>query len=162
MGKTKIIAIVGRSGSGKSTIADMLQKKGIPPVVSYTTRPKRDKYDVHHKFVSDSEYDNIFDKLAETVYGGYRYCGKLEGHHDCYSYVIDEVGLKMLKDNSKLDVYSVLVLSPQEVRQKRTTKERFNRDKDYEYKLNYDHVILNLYGLDELEYQVDCLLKLIR
>ena len=40
--KPVIIAIVGRSGSGKTYMAEFLRKKmNIPTIVSYTTRRKR-------------------------------------------------------------------------------------------------------------------------
>ena len=40
----KLICIIGRTGSGKDTVAKWLQKeKKLKPVVSYTTRPIRSK-----------------------------------------------------------------------------------------------------------------------
>lgn len=152
--KVKIIAILGKSGSGKSTLADILKDKGIPPVLSCTTRPKRSPDESHHVFLSDDEFDKIKSSgefIAETVYGGYKYAGMLNTLDPAFSYVIDEVGLNMLKKDDRFDIFSVLVIAPEEDRKKRTTTERFERDNKYLYKVAFDDVILNHRGLDRLE-----------
>ncbi len=154
---TKIIAILGKSGSGKSTVADKLKEMGIPPVQSHTTRPKRNENDTHHVFLSEEEFDAINNPIAETIYGGYRYCGLLTGDAECYSYVIDEVGLKMLKAQKLFDATSVLVLAPTEDRKMRTSEARFERDKDYKYGCMFDSIILNHRDMAHLEGQIKTL-----
>ena len=43
MDKKTIIAVIGKTSSGKDTVAKVLNEKyGIPSVVSMTTRPKRE------------------------------------------------------------------------------------------------------------------------
>jgi len=157
--KTKIIAILGKSGSGKSTIADILKKHGIPPVTSHTTRPKRDENDTHHVFVTEGAFNMIEGKIAKTVYGGYKYCGVIIGNKPCYSYVIDEVGLKTLMADPRFEVTKVLVLAPTEERKQRTTPERFDRDKDYKYGCMFDNVILNHRDMAHLEGQIQTIIK---
>lgn len=157
---TKIIAILGKSGSGKTTVAEMLAiHHGVQPISSCTTRPKRIPDETGHAFLTDEQYDAIPEgqKIAETVYGGYRYCGVLHGDHEIVSYVIDEKGLQMLKKNSKFDVISVLVLAPEEDRQERTDEQRFLRDNDISYTQSFDHIILNHRDKDSLKKQVEIL-----
>lgn len=59
-----MIVLIGKSGSGKSTIADILCKQhGFNKIITTTTRPKRrgEKQDVDYHFVNQQD----FDKLAE-------------------------------------------------------------------------------------------------
>lgn len=56
--KPVIIAIVGRSGSGKTYMAEFLRKKmNIPTIVSYTTRRKRpgETDGVEHFFIGSEQ-----------------------------------------------------------------------------------------------------------
>lgn len=50
-----IIALVGKSGSGKSTMAKALAKKGYPEIVSHTTRPMRDGEKGNEYIFSDKQ-----------------------------------------------------------------------------------------------------------
>ena len=54
-----IFLFVGKSASGKTTIADMLGKDGYSQVYSYTTRPKRYENEIGHTFITDEEYDRV-------------------------------------------------------------------------------------------------------
>ena len=62
MDKKTIIAVIGKTSSGKDTVAKVLNEKyGIPSVVSMTTRPKRE-YEtngVEHVFISKEEMSNV-------------------------------------------------------------------------------------------------------
>lgn len=158
--KIKIIAIVGKSGSGKSSIADMLSEEGVPAIQSYTTRPKRGEGDTHHVFLTEEEFDKLDDSIASTKYGKYRYCGRLpESDSKIFSYVIDEVGLAMLRKDDRFEVFSLMVIAPSHERMDRTSKERFERDNDYVYSLKYDGVILNNKSLELLKKETVDLLK---
>ena len=58
--KDKIICIVGRSGSGKTTAAEYLEELyGLKSIQSYTTRPKRKPNETGHTFVTEDEFDKI-------------------------------------------------------------------------------------------------------
>lgn len=66
MGWHSIILLVGKSGSGKTTIQNELIKLGIPRVVVHSTRPPRrnEKDDNAYNFVSN----RIFGELSDQGY----------------------------------------------------------------------------------------------
>jgi len=71
-----MIVLVGASGSGKSSVAKELEKRGYSRVVTYTTRPMRDgeKDGVDYHFLSDEDFDAIEDSFAEhSTYRGWKY-----------------------------------------------------------------------------------------
>lgn len=72
MKKTKVI-IVGRTASGKDTLADKLVMNGFTKAKSYATRTKRSKQDDTHIFVTPAEAREITDKAAFTKIGEYEY-----------------------------------------------------------------------------------------
>lgn len=146
--KKKIIAIVGKSGSGKTTFAEMLSDVGVPPVASYTTRPKRTPNEKGHVFVSDEEFDQLMQSgkvIASTVYGDYRYAGAFpDSDSNTFSYVIDESGIRDLMELEDIEIVKVRILASAEARKERVDEKRFERDKDYQFRLNYDQIILNI------------------
>ena len=67
--KPVIIAIVGRSGNGKTYMAEFLRKKmNIPTIVSYTTRRKRpgETDGMEHFFIGSEQVPEGDDMLAYT------------------------------------------------------------------------------------------------
>lgn len=73
---SKIICISGESGSGKTTIAELLEKRGYNYIESYTTRPMRFQDEEGHIFVDMDKYNE--DKksgnmVAETFFNGNYY-----------------------------------------------------------------------------------------
>jgi Guanylate kinase len=60
---SKIICISGESGSGKTTIAELLEKRGYNYIESYTTRPMRFQDEEGHIFVNMDRYNK--DKKVE-------------------------------------------------------------------------------------------------
>lgn len=99
-----LFLFVGRSASGKTTIANMLEKDGYTQISSYTTRPPRYENEVGHMFISEEEYDKLENIVASTIYNGYRYCTTLEQVKNADIYVVDVDGVKILFDNyNKLD-----------------------------------------------------------
>ena len=77
-GGIKMLILVGKSCSGKTTIQKELVKLGLSPIVTYTTRTPRneEKNGVSYHFVSEKEFFQLLreDFFAETttykVFGG--------------------------------------------------------------------------------------------
>lgn len=107
MNKKTIIAIAGRTSSGKDYIAKRLSTiLDYPLVVSHTTRPIRsnETNGVEHWFDSKEEFQNILDNqtvIAYTKIGEYEYCATLEDIEDNCIYVIDYDGTKYLQEHFK-------------------------------------------------------------
>lgn len=96
---SKIIAlIVGRSGAGKTSIVEALEKQhGFKSVQSYTTRPKRSENETGHVFITEEEFDQLKDICAYVKYNGYRYCATSEQVNNSSLYVIDPDGIDYFK-----------------------------------------------------------------
>ncbi len=96
----KLFLLVGKSASGKSTIATILEKvHGYKQVASYTTRASRYYAESGHIFVSESEFDKLGELAAFTKYNGCRYGVTYEQLEQCSTYVIDVPGAESLLKN---------------------------------------------------------------
>lgn len=94
-----IILIIGKSASGKDTVATRLEELGLTSVISHTTRPRRSADD-RHVFVSEAEADVLWpDAVATTTINGYRYFATRDDVLSADIYVIDPAGLYELTEN---------------------------------------------------------------
>lgn len=92
-----LFLFVGKSASGKTTIAKLLEEKhGCKQVESYTTRPPRYDGEAGHTFISEEEFDHLGELAAFTEYNGYRYGTTFEQLDQCNIYVIDVPGVETL------------------------------------------------------------------
>lgn len=97
--KHKIVLLVGRSGSGKTALANYLHDTyGWRVLDSYTTRPRRVPTETGHTFVSDEEFDRLTDMVAYTEFDGHRYCATADQVDNCDIYVIDPAGVKAMQE----------------------------------------------------------------
>lgn len=94
-----LFLFVGKSASGKTTIADMLSKDGYSQVYSYTTRPQRYEGEIGHTFISNEEYNKLENIVASTLYNGHNYCTTLDQVQKADIYVIDIPGVETLMRN---------------------------------------------------------------
>lgn len=159
--KPTIIALVGNSGTGKTHLAQFLKNRlGIPVIVSYTTRPRRegekDGRDYH--FITAAEIPPQEQMLTCTQYGGCEYFARLDDvpRMGRCVYVVDERGLLGLKERycDRFHIVSVLVRSRPETLQARgISKERIARDEERVLLPDdfYDAVISNDGTLREFE-----------
>ena len=166
MKKDRIIAIVGESGCGKDTAADIIsQEMDIKQLISYTTRDKREGETNEHIFIDDDTFrkmhaddDNPF--FAFTSYGGRVYFtteSQVLGK-GAQVYVIDEAGIYFLKSKIKepkfkhIEVLFVNIIANKDVRRQRgVTEERMARDTERVKYSQYDIVIENNGTIEELK-----------
>ena len=99
MNNSPLFLFVGKSASGKTTVADMLARDGYSQIASYTTRSPRYDGEIGHIFVTDEEYDKLENIMASTLYNGHRYCTTLEQVQEADLYVVDVPGVETLMQN---------------------------------------------------------------
>lgn len=145
-----IVAIIGPSGAGKDTVADIIaDMTGFEKLISYTTRPMREgeKQGREHHFVKQcTTPPEKF--LANTVYGGYEYWTTIEQLNNHAVYVIDDEGLRSLRQRfPEIDIVTVFVTAKESVRLERgVSPQRIERDSSRLSTTNigsYDHVVIN-------------------
>lgn len=157
--KPVVICIVGESGSGKTLMAEWFEKLYKYHLIqSYTTRPRRTPEENGHTFVSEEEFDKFsYDEeemIAYTKFGAFRYCCLRKDVRDYNTYVIDEDGLKMLKEkySDQFHIYSIRIRADVAKRRSLVSRDRFIRDKD-RFTLpdeDFDFVYHNSYDLKEM------------
>lgn len=95
-----IYCIVGKSGSGKTTVANVLEKKfGFKQVCSYTTRLPRYKNEPGHFFVSKEDFDALGSLCAYTNFNNCEYGVPSSMVDECDIYVIDVAGVHYLQEH---------------------------------------------------------------
>lgn len=95
---------VGKSSSGKTTVANMLEEQyGYKQVFSYTTREPRYEGEIGHIFITKDEFNNLGKLAAHTVYNEHYYGTTFEQLNECNIYVIDPYGAESLLE--KCDNY---------------------------------------------------------
>lgn len=94
-----LFLFVGKSASGKTTVANMLEADGYEQISSYTTRPRRYDGEIGHTFITEEEYDKLENIVTSTLYNSYRYCTTLEQVAQADIYVVDVPGVQTLLQN---------------------------------------------------------------
>ena len=102
MNKISVVAIIGESGSGKTTAARMLASEaGFGYICSYTTRPIRiDEIDgIDHFFVSAQDKPQAEEMSAYTLFGDFEYWTTWSQFkpNRLNVYVIDEDGVDFFR-----------------------------------------------------------------
>lgn len=156
-----IYLIVGRSGSGKSTIVnEMCKRHNLTQVVSYTTRPRRDSEvdGADHIFITDDEvFDFSNEIVAYTRIGAYQYFTTKTVLNVSDIYTIDPNGVKYLKGKNLPYKYVVIYIYCEESERQRrlmnrgdnyyTAKKRFDAEnkqfKRFELEKAYDYMLDN-------------------
>ena len=155
--KDKIVAILGKSGAGKDTLAQTLSKLGITSVVSYTDRKKRicETDGVEHYFKDTAYLEDIINKgkaIAHTKYNGSHYYATTfdEVSHK-HTFVVNQEGYDMLvKTLGKDNVLCVLIDADEDVREERMivrgddikdVNSRIEADREMFKDLKYDYIL---------------------
>lgn len=100
----RILVLVGPSGSGKSTVSDLLAEKGIPKLVTSTTRKPRlgEENGVHYYFrtIEQMKEEPFIEQTfyAENVYGlSVREVESKLKEHDTVQVTLDKNGARVMK-----------------------------------------------------------------
>lgn len=163
--KKPIILIAGRSGAGKSELAKLIAEEyGLKQVQSYTTRqPRKEELEKglensDHLFISDEEFDNLTDIVAQTTINGIRYCTTKDILLQSDLYVIDPNGIKYLREHigREFHIVQFYIYADEEIRKQRhmqrgATASDFDAREaaesqqfvDYENNHGYDIIIYN-------------------
>lgn len=136
-----IIAIVGKTNSGKDTLAKHIQERfGVPSVVSYTTRPIREgEVDgVQHHFITEEEMEELKAKSNLVAYTkneetGIQYCATEDSLPDgnAFVYIINPEGIHWFNENYKgdnIDLYMFYMDCPEDVLRERAAKRGDNME----------------------------------
>ena len=108
---------VGKSASGKTTIASMFEESGEhKSVSSYTTRPPRYDGETGHAFVFDEEFNRLENIVAYTEYNNYRYCSTKEQIDSADIYVVDVPGVDTLLQKYDSDRHIIVFYFDTDVR----------------------------------------------
>jgi guanylate kinase len=91
--------IIGRSGTGKDTLARMLADRGLKILKSYSTREPRYKGEDTHIFISKEDAAKITDKIATTTINNNEYFATRKQLDECDVYIIDPNGFDELTAN---------------------------------------------------------------
>lgn len=152
-----IIAVVGMSGSGKTTMTQHIEKVlGIPAIVSYTTRPMREgeTNGVEHWFVDKSQMPGMEEMLAYAYFGGYHYWtthDQIPDDKPC-TYIIDEKALDQMMDNFG-DRYLISPMyierSPEGLAEIDETRRLRDQERPIGLLHKYEAIILNTGSLEE-------------
>ena len=127
--KKPFLLIIGESGSGKTAIAEILEREhGLKQVQSYTNRPKRNEKEVGHIFLTEKNITKIKaqypNRVAETIYDKSLYFTTQEQIESCDTYVISPDAIPMFRENykGKKKVIIVYVHAPTFLRMERMQK----------------------------------------
>ena len=151
MGKLNdmIICLIGKSGSGKTTIAEKLNREyGYVILDSYTTRQKRSEDETGHVFITEEEYKLLPNKVATNYFNGSYYCATEEQIESSDIYIVDPPGLKQLKEfyNGKKKIVSIYISVPMDVCLDRMRRRGDSEDNCWERLRNDDTVFRGCKG----------------
>lgn len=138
MKKIKIIALFGKAGSGKDTIQKSVLAQfanQVHEIVSCTTRPPRDyeKNGIDYHFLSIEEFTKKVlngSMLEATEFRGWFYGTPFDSLNlDKINIgVFNIAGIQALLEDSRLEVYPVIVYAPDKVRLMRQLLREENPD----------------------------------
>lgn len=146
----RVLCLIGKSGVGKTTLANRFRDQGCNVICSFTNRPKRDGEveGIDHYFTTLKSPTN---PVAYTIYGSYEYWTTTDQFlpTQLNVYVIDPAGYQMLTQNKDLECIPVSVVRENvSVDKSRTARDVQN------YDLPYKFVVINNGPIEGLQYSV--------
>lgn len=129
--------IVGRSGTGKDTLASHLENHGLKILKSYATRPKRYEAEDTHIFINPEDVEKYNDKIAYTKIGDIEYFATRKQLEECDIYIIDPRGLYEVVKNCPDISFHIISITADKDESKakaigRIRRDDFKSDKDFE------------------------------
>ena len=143
MSKPLLLCLIAKSGSGKSTIANRLERKyNYKQAKSYTTRPIReeDEGDINtHTFITREQIvDYKDDIVVYNEYNGNAYFVTRKMLEGCQIYVVDKEGLiQLYKNYHDKDILAIYIDCDSSIAAKRMA-ERGDTDEQIMQRLQYD------------------------
>ena len=157
-----IIVLLGASGSGKSTIENILSEKfGCEKIISYTTRPQRinETNGKDYYFITNEKFQESLKKGLFAEYDEYsqdRFYGTLKSDYKKENKVVvlTPNGLRQLKKNcNNNEIYSVLINANLGTRVKRYIDrcgvDKFNFDDKNEIAARVERDFAMFLGVDK-------------
>lgn len=120
-----LIAVAGRSGSGKDSLVDLICKRtNASKLISYTTRPRRNGEKDTHVFVTEDDYNEMLNAgqiAAYTKIGDYRYWSTIDQIMQTNFYIIDPFGIETLKTMNipNLRIVTIYIKTDDKIREER-------------------------------------------
>lgn len=103
--------IIGRTGSGKTHLANLLERRGLSRVKSRTTRAPRSENEDGYIFVSEDDAAACTDRITDTVINGATYYTTPDDLVEKDFYVIDPIGAKKLAEAMPDETFVILYVS---------------------------------------------------
>lgn len=126
-----VTLIVGRTASGKSTLARNLEGLGAKILKSYTTREQRNESDTDHIFITKEEAKTFKNKAARTVINGNEYFATLEQLEDSDFYIIDPCGIETFLETMPDTKFEVIYVNTEKSIRKKRFMERGATEEDF-------------------------------
>ena len=129
-----LVAILGKSGCGKSTTEASLEKIGYNRIISYTTRKIRDG-EVNHReyhFINENQFQKLIDMgimVEWATYNGNLYGSPKPVGNEKNVIVVEPDGLAKLVELYGRQVVSVYIDTPNEVIEDRLNKRNNTTDR---------------------------------
>lgn len=154
-----MILIIGRTASGKDTLANMLVDEGFSLLRSFTTRKPRSEDDDSHLFVTQEEYERTppLSIVAETVIDDNVYFATKQqvGMNDIY--VIDPEGADELIENMPDMPFTIVyVRASDELRRSRFCERQKNANEAEADEMFDSRDASENERFDDFEKRVDC------
>lgn len=121
--------ILGRTGSGKTHLAHLLENHGLSRVKSRTTRAPRSENEDNYIFVSEEEAAACQSRITDTVINGATYYTTPDDLVGKDFYIIDPIGAKKLAEAMPDETFVILYISAKDDTQRK--EHATNRDDAY-------------------------------
>ena len=139
----RIICILGKSGSGKSTIESKLESLGYNRIVSYTTRKPRgnEVNGREYHFITEKQFNKLLEKnilMEHATYNGNMYGAPRPVGAVNYVIVVEADGFKKIRQLYGSQAIGVYVDVPDDVIEERITSRGDTTDVDFKNRKEQD------------------------